>query len=248
MSEIIIVPGMLDPASNFEAAVKMVEGHDVRVIDRPGVGALRDEDPLPLVPLTVEWLAEQLPDHPVSLVGHSVGGVMAAAFASKYPERVANLGLFDPYMFWEYESGKVVWGMGNDNARIVASGLVLQDVESVCSCLVDWLMGQGTWDNLGDRVQGRFLRQSYAVYADICALGFFAGRPTFAIEGITPHVLLASAKDTPDGLREVVERWAETLPNVTATDLPTGGHLSHVFNPEGFAGFLTAVGDQSSNN
>jgi pimeloyl-ACP methyl ester carboxylesterase len=43
----------------------------------------------------VAWLADELPDEPVSLLGHSFGGQIAIRFAALYPERVEQLILVD---------------------------------------------------------------------------------------------------------------------------------------------------------
>lgn len=44
----------------------------------------------------VNWLATQLPDEPVILLGHSFGGQLAIRFAALYPERVNQLLLLAP--------------------------------------------------------------------------------------------------------------------------------------------------------
>lgn len=76
--------------------------HRIIAFDLPGFGESDKPDvaySLEFFEETVGGLIEALGLEPVALVGHSLGGLIAGAYAAAHPERVRFLGLIDPAGF-----------------------------------------------------------------------------------------------------------------------------------------------------
>jgi len=81
--------------------------HAVYLVDLPGFGSMRKYAKQFSVAGSAQWLAELLAAlnlHQVALVGHSMGGLIAAIFAARYPERVTKLVLAAPAIALPHKS------------------------------------------------------------------------------------------------------------------------------------------------
>ena len=94
---LVILHGFLGAASQFDTLSQHLEAHlPVWRIQLPGHGDtpwLPDQDSLESIAL---WVHDQLDgqvDTPFHLLGHSMGGYIAAAFAAKFPEALKSLTL-----------------------------------------------------------------------------------------------------------------------------------------------------------
>lgn len=98
---LVCLHGWLDNSASFKAlAHQLYSDYQLLLIDLPGHGL---SDPLPIgadyyIWKNVEVLYElfsQLQIDQVSLVGHSMGGIVASLFAGTFPDRVQQLILLD---------------------------------------------------------------------------------------------------------------------------------------------------------
>ncbi len=99
---VLLVPGLGASAGEYGRLIKRLARHcRVVAIDRPGTGL---SDPIgfsghprhPWVRI-LATIADQLGLERFILVGHSVGGLAAGAFATAHPERVQQLVLLSPF-------------------------------------------------------------------------------------------------------------------------------------------------------
>ncbi|MGA7086839.1 MAG: alpha/beta hydrolase [Candidatus Dormiibacterota bacterium] len=98
---LVLLPGLAASAGEFGRLIKALSSrHRVVAIDRPGTGL---SDPVtfsghPREPWVrvLATVADQLCLERLILVGHSVGGLVAGAFAIEHPERVRRLVLLSP--------------------------------------------------------------------------------------------------------------------------------------------------------
>jgi len=89
---------------NFDV---LSRNHAVYLVDLPGFGSMRKHAKQFSVAGSAHWLAEVLSAlnlHQATLVGHSMGGLIAAMFAARYPERVTKLVLAAPAMALPHRS------------------------------------------------------------------------------------------------------------------------------------------------
>ena len=104
---LVLLHGFCEDASVWDGFIPHLDGLRVVRIDLPGFG----ESDLPTAPGieiyadAVLAVLESLSVKKCVLVGHSMGGYTALAFAEKYPERLAGLGLFHSHPFEDTPEG-----------------------------------------------------------------------------------------------------------------------------------------------
>ena len=102
---VVFISGLGDASAVWSAVIEQLAGSGTLVAyDRAGCGESDDiMPPIAAVPRPSSWAARQLHDlldradvsRPFVLVGHSLGGQIADAFAIRWPELVAGLVLVD---------------------------------------------------------------------------------------------------------------------------------------------------------
>lgn len=94
MLPIVFIHGLIGPFTD-PSAVALLRPAEVLSPDLLGYGSEADADPTDVtIESQIEYvriaIGRELPDTRVHVVGHSVGGVIAAGFAHRFPDRVAS--------------------------------------------------------------------------------------------------------------------------------------------------------------
>ena len=86
---IVLISGWAMPAETMATLAEALQAHQCKVllVQLPGLRPASDPVIQDLDELTV-WLAQQLPAEPVVLIGWSLGGMLGAYYASRYPDKV----------------------------------------------------------------------------------------------------------------------------------------------------------------
>lgn len=95
---VVLVHGLGSRASDWrDVAANLERDHRVLLVDLPGHGVTRMPEPfgLPEAAAILDRAIADRTDEPVVLVGHSVGGLVAAAEALAHPQRVRALVLVE---------------------------------------------------------------------------------------------------------------------------------------------------------
>ncbi|QQE78575.1 alpha/beta hydrolase [Alicyclobacillus sp. SO9] len=96
---VVFLPGSgWSGSAGMNIADELKSGHQVRLLDLPGMGRSHGISGRITTKQMAEWLKEYLDDRSIAdchLIGHSLGGAIAMMFAAKYPHRLKSLTLLD---------------------------------------------------------------------------------------------------------------------------------------------------------
>lgn len=220
---------------------------DYRAIawDMPGYGdsAPLAEMTMPALVDAVSVLLDRLSVDRAHLVGHSLGGMIAQAFALDHPERLRSLTLAaTTAAFGKRADGELdpAW-----RDSFLEKRLTPLDQGASMAELAPKLV-QGI---IGDDPDARGLEQAILSMAAVPEAGYRAALRCLAgfdqeaalADIRTPTLLIAGEKD-PVAPPRVMERMADAMPDARFERLEGSGHLLHLERPEAFnrtlAGFL----------
>lgn len=247
---VVLLHTVRTQAEHFRSLVPLIaDHHTVYALDLPGMGyseivpgAKYDE---PAMRAGVERLLVELDLHDVTLVGESMGAVLALTAAADLPERVRRVVAVNPY---DFRGGIARSGL---LARLVVSGVLAPGVGPVIAgvepkaALRKILQG-----GLGDKTA---LREDYvdellkvgtrpgypvvarAVYQNLPSL--IAARPRYRDVKATVH-LVYGEKDWSRPSDRDANRTL--LPAADFTQVPGAGHFIALERPELLADLLNA--------
>lgn len=235
---IIMVHGSLSSAQEWSKYVSLLPEDDVVAVDLPGHGERMGEkfstaSAMDVISEAVDATDE---DVPILLVGHSLGGYMALAWASRNPGRLAGLALLgasaDPAspLAWLYRG--FAWFTGKVNHSRLAS--VRNRVGVMLGVKIDDLPAAAAYEVLPDAWQSVFDDCSPEQLVGIdCPVLFLNGqfdqmrlgeKKVIANAASSRHVLVPKATHlAPLTHAEIVaaelHRWADELPRVAGRDI-----------------------------
>ncbi len=228
-----LVP-QLDPSCRYVA------------FDLPGFGASEKPDArydLPFFTATLEAAVLQRGLDRFALVGHSLGGCIAAEYAGAHPERVRRLGLLAPagfahparYLVYALAGGWARWAFTRRPSRRFVTGMLRRSVVDPKA------LDPATIERTFELSQDVRVRRAFAaVYAG--AIAAFANRrdvaagfaryagPVFCAWGAHDRFIRVAA------LREVVRVY----PRAQTLVLERSGHLGIIEQPEELGAALRA--------
>jgi 3-oxoadipate enol-lactonase len=206
----------------------LARGHRVLAPDSRGHGASSWESPLDVRRWNedLDRVLDAARVERVALVGLSMGGVQALAYALECPDRVAALVLADTFAELEPEVAQ---------AKVSQLALVAE-ADGMAALAVAYVAETLTGSPPADRVAAvrdpiaGMSVEAYVASAGCCFGARFAGRLG---EVDVPTLVLWGTLDakTP---RALSERLASGIAAAALTEIPDAGHLSNLENPEAF--------------
>ena len=162
------------------------------------------------------------PEGPVAVVGHSIGGTLAALWAANHAERARAVALAAaPFPSADGGHGWLREGRPPRGMRLAARGMRL--LVPVLSLPVGLMRGYPA-SIARDYGRQRFLARSRTMWWVLHDPEIVdeLDRARRALAG-TP-ILLAHADDDRTVLADALARWHEILPHADRVDVPAGGH------------------------
>ena len=242
MQPVVLLHGLIGPFTDA-AAVDQLRPAVVLGPDLLGYGQDSDADPDAItIEAQVEYVRAALSragtDPRVHLVGHSVGGVIAAAFAARYPECVASLVSVEG----NFTLADAFW-----SAQVAEQPLsqVEAQLEADRAEPARWLRNSGvepTDDRVRAAAQALAYQPASTIRATARAVVEYTGRPAYEqllrnVFGRTPVHLVAGERsrdgwDVPD--------WA--LASATSyTEVPDTGHMVMLERPQSVGRLLAEL-------
>ncbi|HVE93732.1 MAG TPA: alpha/beta hydrolase [Acidimicrobiales bacterium] len=229
-ARLVLVHGVMDRATSFGRVVGSL--HDVIVIayDRRGYAHSIEIAPTGGLDEQVEDLLEIVGDEPASVVGHSLGGVIALMAAQRRPELVVAVGVYEPPMPW------LDWWPNTTAGSQAAAEAT--DPAAAAERFLRVLVGDAAWETLPMRTQQQRRKEGSALVSDLGAVR--VSEPPFDVSSIAVPVSVATGSAT----REHHIKGAAFLSEALGVPLRTvegAGHNGHQSHPQEFAAFCRAV-------
>ena len=166
------------------------------------------------------------------MVGHSYGGAVALKAALRLGQKIAGLVLLEPNPFYllsqhkrktAYEEAKT---LRDHVKKYGAAG----DWYKVAQRFADYWVGDGTWDSMSQKRRSAFLEaippnfyEWDGVMNETTTIDTWAA--------LTEKTLVVYAADTKRPIREIVELFMEACPHWMFKEIPEGGHMAPLFQP-----------------
>lgn len=173
-------------------------------------------------------LLGQLEATPATIVGWSMGGVIALDLAIGHPELVRSLVLIEPPL---HAKGDFDPGYLLTFAKVMLLRRIRGD--RAAALAFKRFVDGASWDRLPAEARQAMLNNSSALMADLDA-GTGEHLTPAVIQGLTIPVLLLYGTDSPPVLHRPIDRLSGWLPNVEIQAVPGAGHLMQFDRPVEF--------------
>jgi pimeloyl-ACP methyl ester carboxylesterase len=196
---LVFVHGLSGSSRWWRDVVPQLGGRRATLIDLPRFGRVLQP------PCAAAWLAERLEPATV-LVGHSMGGLIAAQVAAERPDLVGALVLVDAAGAPDARS-LPAWGAGLARTLVAAPGRVLEAVVTDAARTGPEALVRGAWFAMRTRFAGRIAAPTLLVWGERDAL---------------LPVELAAA-------------WQRAIPHARLVTIAGAGHVPMIEAPSAFS-------------
>jgi pimeloyl-ACP methyl ester carboxylesterase len=226
---VVLVHGSMDRAASFIKVVRRLPELEIVRYDRRGYGRS-------LAAGVDETIDEQVADllavagpGPTSVVGHSLGGVIAVAAAVRRPEVLVSVGAFESPMSWRPQ-----WPSSS------AGGNALRETDDAEAAerFMRGILGDAVWERLPSSTRTARRAEGHALVAELAALR--AAAPYDPDRVRVPVVTGYGSRSKPYH-QEAARRLAEEVPDGEVVVVADAGHGAHTSHPEQFAAFVRRV-------
>lgn len=171
----------------------------------------------------------------IHLVGHSFGGALALHIASRHPERIASLTLYEPTAFHLL---KAFGPQGLDALREidVMSSAMRNHIASgawrkAAACFVDYWNGQGAWEGMRPELQAEMVNYLPKTQLDFHAL---MNEPSSCRDygKFDFPVRLVRGEHAPFPTRLIAHELAVRLPEADLVIIGGAGHMGPLTHPD----------------
>ena len=237
---IVFVHGALDRSTAFVPAFRRLRGCELVRYDRRGYGRSRSAGVCADLGEQVDDLATVVAGHPSVVVGHSLGGVLALAFADRHPDLARAVVAYEAPMAWTDWWPSTTAG----GAAVGGSGSPADAAERFMRRLV----GDERWEALSPRTQAERRAEGPALVAELQAMRADASAP-YAADALSMPVLAAHGSESRAHHQEAARRLADAAPHGELAVIEGAGHGGHLTHPAGFADVVrravTRAGDRA---
>jgi len=236
---VLCVHGTLDKARSFARVARRLSAFDVVAYDRRGYHASRSIEPVADLDAHVDDLLELIElvrgRGPVSIFGHSLGGLIALSAALRAPNAMVSLCAFEPPLGWLLDPR-----VASDRASERTPG---EQAESFFRTMTS----DETWDRLSDAERATRRADGPALVAD---LTMSRGKAPFGVVELATLdldvVVATGALTTNTRYAEGADVLVGALPRATRAVVEGAGHGAHLTHPDGLARILEAMAQRAA--
>ena len=216
---VALVHGAMDRSASFGRVARQL--HDVHLVryDRRGYGRSREIGTGTLDDHVADLL-QVLAGRPATVVGHSMGGVVALAAAAQAPEAVRSVLAYEAPAPWSEWWPTPPAPAGEPTPEAEAEAFMRRAI------------GDRFWERLPARTREDRRLEGPALRADLAAL---SSHPPFAPADVAVPAIVACGSETTWWHRRATEELAAALPDAELAVVAGATHGVHLSHPTAFA-------------
>jgi pimeloyl-ACP methyl ester carboxylesterase len=222
---VVLVHGAMDRAGGFVKVLRHLRHLDVVRYDRRGYAGSRTGPVHEDFTAHVDDLFTVLDGEPATVVGHSLGGVVALAAAQRRPDLVRSVGAFEAPLVWRPLWPDAPGGTGDDD-----------EPEAVAERFLRRILGDHVWERLPPAMQRDRRSEGRALVAEVRALKD-AGSLVAPAEIVVP-VLAGYGSESSARHVGSARTLAEEAPRGELRVIDGAGHAAHYTHATDFAAFI----------
>jgi pimeloyl-ACP methyl ester carboxylesterase len=222
---VVLVHGSMDRAATFVKTIRLLRDLDVVRYDRRGYGRSLSAGVAESVQAHVDDLLAVVDDRAAVVVGHSLGGVIAACAAVARPDLVPSVGAFESPMSWLSS-----WPTRSAGGQALAAS----DGEAA-ERFMRGIVGDAGWEALPERTRAARRAESPALVTELASLRATA---PYAPAEITVPVLAGYGSESKPYHQDAARRLADEAPLGELVVIEGSGHAAPLTHASRFAEFV----------
>jgi pimeloyl-ACP methyl ester carboxylesterase len=226
---VVLVHGSLDRSTAFLRVARELADHRVLRYDRRGYGKSLAVGAAPTFGAQVDDLASVVGDEPAVVVGHSLGGVIALAFASRHPDLVPAAVAYEAPMPW-----LPMWPSTSAGGRAIEGSV---DDADAAEGFMRRMVGDERWDQLPESTKAQRRAEGPALVAELLSLRPPNPAPydlaTFPVPVVSGH-----GGDSRPHHQESARVLAAQVPRGELVVIEGAAHGAHLTHPVDFAALI----------
>lgn len=234
---VVYVHGAMDRAASFIRAVRRRPLLDVIRYDRRGYGRSVGIGFCASIDEQVDDLLTVLDGRAAVVVGHSLGGVIALAAATRSPELVRAVAAFEAPLWTSDESS-------TDAERDRADAEARADPEQAAERFMRRMIGDDAWWALPESTRATRRAEGPALVSDLEAVRS-TGTSLLAAP-VTVPVVAGYGTASSQRHQASARLLAEQTPGSVLVAIDGAGHDAHRTHPDDFAGFVDLAVDAAA--
>jgi pimeloyl-ACP methyl ester carboxylesterase len=227
-ARVVLVHGSLDRSSAFARTARALSGLDVVRYDRRGYGRSLAVGACTTFGDQVDDLGEVVAARPSVIVGHSLGGVVALAFAQRHPDLARAVVAYESPMAWEPWWPSATAGSAAMKADADASAA------DAAERFMRRMIGDERWQGLPERTREQRRAEGPALVAELRAIRAPSPAPYVPEEVRVPVVAAHGTASAPHH-QETARALAARAPQGELVVVDGAGHGVHLTHPGALA-------------
>jgi pimeloyl-ACP methyl ester carboxylesterase len=218
---VVLVHGSLDRSAAFLRAIRLLADLNVIRYDRRGYGKSVESGTCPAFTDQVDDLASVVAGEPAVLFGHSLGGVVALAFAARHPELAPAVVAYESPMSWQ-----PWWPSATAGSSAMASA---GGEAEAAERFMRRMLGDERWEGLPQRTRDQRRAEGPALVAELRSIRPPAPPPYEPAQLVMP-VIAAHGSESRPHHQETARALAAEAPDgdlVVVEGASHGVHLTH---------------------
>jgi pimeloyl-ACP methyl ester carboxylesterase len=230
---VVFVHGSLDRSTSFMRTVRRLPDLNCVIYDRRGYSRSREATPTATdVDTHVDDLLAVINGRRVTLIGHSLGGLIVLAAAERDPSVIGSIGVYEPPLPW--------FDWWPHRSRAFAN----EDPADFAQGFFERLVGPGSWERLS--AQGKAARRADgpALIAELAAIR----DPQSEVDLAQIEVPTSAGRGSRslEHHRRASEVVAESVPGASLVEFEGAAHGAHLSQPDAFGRFVRSVVDSAA--